>query len=916
MPKSKKSIFRNRSKVSGGSHNKKLSPRKEKLLKMKQARLAHLPKSRLERYKFYLLHPKELAKFWLSAEGRHAFGKFLLAFLGIILLALIIFYISVSNEVRGMSQLIDERIQTTTNKYFDRNGELLWEDSGSGEILKFVESDQISDYLKDATVAIEDKDFYKHSGISVTGIGRALLNNVRGGSTQGGSTLTQQLMKQVFFADESGNRGISGIPRKIKEAILAVEAERIYTKDQILTYYLNVAPYGGRRNGVQSAAETYFGKSAKDLTLAESALIASIPQSPTMYNPYNTDWNTSLIERQNTVLDYMGQQFPDKYPASEIEKAKKELTASNLKDVLQPLDAQVANAKAPHFVQMVKEDLEKELGVTTVGNGGLSITTTLDLRIQDIIDENVDELFASNLPTSMGFDNASVTMIDNETGQILGMRGSRDYNYPDYGAVNAAQSFIQPGSSIKPEVFASLIDTQRGDKTYGAGSIIPDTPIPQNEYTTGDGQSVRNADGKFKGNISIRQGLAESRNIPAIRAMSYNGVDQTKDTIRALGDKSYCTDGADAGVGLASAIGGCGAIQLEHANAFASFARMGKYVPYSSVIEVKDFKGNSLYKNDAKDKAEQVIDPQTAYIISDILSDPNARTGTFGYCPTGFCLNGIKTATKTGQSDLNGMTKDIWVQTYSTKATLSVWYGNHVPAALNYGNSLSPGPLVANIMSRAHWDVFAKDGTWKSGDWFTQPNGIQTLNISGRNDLFPSWYIKDNVQVTVEKATFDKLSKKLATECTPESAKEVLDVTVTRNLTKNTTTYTAPDGYNHDAYDDVHNCGDSGPSVTGKIDVRPVGDGKNYIVYAIINKGSSSRNEIKSVTFKINGKDYAGVRGSGNTWETQALPKSQIDGRGVTVVATDEALYSSEPIYNMIVIEESDDSKASDSEED
>mgnify|MGYP000751053606 FL=1 len=399
-----------------------------------------------------------------------------------------------------------------------------------------------------------------------------------------------QLVKQVFFEDEAGDRGISGIPRKIKEAILATEAERIYSKDQILTMYLNESPYGGRRNGVESASQTYFGKSAKDLTIDEAALLASIPQSPTLFNPYNTDGNAQLLERQKTVINYMMEQgFISK---ADGEAAKKVAVLDKVK----PADNQLSGAKAPHFIQMVKDELTDKLGAKVMGQGGLTIKTTLDMRVQGVLEGEMTKLFEGNLswlPRSYGFDNASFTMIDNQTGQILGVMGSRNYNFPGYGAVNAATSFIQPGSSVKPLVYAALIDNQNNKNgTYGAGSIIPDTPIPQNVYRTSDGTSVQNADRRFKGNIPIRQSLAGSRNVPAIKAMSLNGVEATQKFIRSAGDASYCTDGSDTNAGLASAIGGCGAKQVEHANAFATIARGGIYKPYETVIEVTNSQKN------------------------------------------------------------------------------------------------------------------------------------------------------------------------------------------------------------------------------------------------------------------------------------------------------------------------------------
>jgi penicillin-binding protein 1A len=900
----RKSIFKTRSKDSGVIDPKS---RKGKRLARKRERLSHLPKSRLERYKFYLLHPGELAKYWFSAEGARMLLKIFLGFVGLIVLAFIILYAVVSNEVRGMADLIDQRIQSTTNKYLDRNGELLWEDTGSGNILKFVPSDQISGHIKDATVAVEDREFYEHGGVSIAGIARALLNNFSGGSTQGGSTLTQQLMKQVFFADEAGERGIAGIPRKIKEAILAIEAERVYTKDEILTYYLNVAPYGGRRNGVQSAAETYFGKDAKDLTAAEAALIAGIPQYPSVYNPYNTDYNSSLIERYNIVLDALerncGEQNSDadikarecsvKYTAEDIATARKTFTVENLADVIKPVDSLLVGAKAPHFVQMVKSDLEDELGVKVLGQGGLTIKTTLDLRVQNIIDEEIDAVFASSKPTSMGFDNAAATMIDSQTGQILGMRGSRDYNFPDYGAVNAATSFIQPGSSIKPEVYGSLIDMQRDGASYGAGSLITDNDggrSIQQIY----GTTVHNANGSTSGSATIRNGLSQSLNIPAIMAMHFNGgAEPTIENIRKLGDRSYCTDGVDQSVGLAAAIGGCGAKQVEHANAFATFARMGTYKPYSDVLEVKDFQSNLLYKYDEEKGVEQVMDPQSAYIINDVLSDASARSATFGYCSAGFCIPGVKTATKTGTSDLGGQQKDLWMMSYTPKASFSMWWGNHIPKPLRYGDGMSLGPTIANIVGRSHRDVFAGDGTWKEGDWFTQPAGIQTINVGGRNDIFPSWYKKEDVQIVTEPTVFDRISKKLATDCTPEAARETLDVIKTINVSRNSTTYKAPDGYNRDAFDDVHSCSDSKP-IIGTVTASLVSAGKYKITIPVI-KGSSARNGIQSVSIQINDKEYAAQLDSALDWvATVDLPSVSVgDGLTVKVTAIDEALYSS-----------------------
>ena len=258
-----------------------------------------------------------------------------------------------------------QRVKTTVTKYYDRNDKLLWEDKGTGDYTLVVDAKTISPCMGKATIAIEDKDFYKHSGISPTGIMRAFISNSRGNDVQGGSTLTQQLVKLVFLRDEAlrSGRGLAGIPRKIKEMILAIEIERMYSKDQILGLYLNESPYGGRRNGVESAAQTYFGKSSKDLTLPECSLLAAIPNNPSLYNPYNTYGRKALVERQHKVLDDMvSMNYISKQEAAAAKKV-------DIMDTIKPLADQYANVKAPHFVQMVKKQLEEELGKTIVEIG-------------------------------------------------------------------------------------------------------------------------------------------------------------------------------------------------------------------------------------------------------------------------------------------------------------------------------------------------------------------------------------------------------------------------------------------------------------------------------------------------------------------------------------------------------------------
>jgi len=770
---------------------------------------------------------------------------------------------------------LNKSVQSTVNTYLDRNGQVLWEDKGSGNYKLVVEGDQISQFIKDATVSIEDRDFYKHNGVSLQGITRAFFNNLGGGSTQGGSTLTQQLVKQVFFADEAQERGFAGIPRKIKELVLSIEVERMYNKEQILNLYLNESPYGGRRNGVESGSQTYFGKASKDLTLPEAALLASIPQNPSVFNPYNVAGHESLLNRQHTVLDNMAEL--GYITRDQAEEAKK----YPIIDHINPESTQYENIRAPHFVQMVQAELEKTLGKATVGKGGLTIKTTLDIRVQSKLEEAMNDMFTSSLPKQAGFSNGSSVVEDTKTGQIIALLGSRDFNYPGFGQDNAANSYIQPGSSIKPLVFSSLIEKKpAGQINYGSGSIIKDENI-DGLY----GAQLQNWDKRFLGDITIRASLATSRNIPAVKAMFISGVQPTIDLIHKMGAPSYCDDGNDKTVALAASIGGCGIKQMELVNAYASLSRQGVYKPQSSILEVKNTNGEVLQKW-ADVAGDQIIDPQTAYIIGDILSDDVARTPLYGSHTKGMYIPGVKTATKTGTSDKGGKAKDLWMMTYSPVIAMGVWLGNPDTTILNYGISSMPGPIVAKIMEYVHKDIYTSDGLWKSGDWYTQPSGIQRIG----NELFPSWWNKAQGQTTI-KMTFDKVSKKKATNLTPEAAHIEMDVIKMIDPVTKKDIFMAPDGYDASADDDVHLISDILPSATINITEGSVKNtSKVNVVLA------AGKFPITSASIKINGKEETTMSASGLYVYT--IPKTSTLPSDVSITVTDSGFYSSAPIIS------------------
>lgn len=824
--------------------------------------LATLPKHPVKRMA-HRMHPKRVAKYWFSREG----GIMALKIAGVSILVMILltgalfaYYRKDLDQIRPGT--LAQRVKTTVTTYYDRNGKTLWVDKGEGDYTLVVDGKDIAPCMAKATVAIEDKDFYNHKGVSFTGLTRALVSNAQGNSTQGGSTLTQQLVKQVFFPpDQAQQRGLAGIPRKIKEMILAIEVERMYDKEQIINLYLNESPYGGRRNGVESGAQTYFGKPAKSLTLPECALLAAIPNQPGLYDPYNVAGHPALIARQQKVLDDM---VDMKYiTRKEADEAKKVA----ILDTVKPQADQLADIKAPHFVLMVRQQLEKSLGKTVVGNGGLSVKTTLDLAVQEKLEASMNDLFGSHWPGFAGFANGAGVVEDVQTGQIVALLGSRDYNYEGFGQDNAATAFIQPGSSIKPFVYAQLFQNQgAGKQNFGSGSIIPDVAT-----TFEGGYKPNNADEKFRGSITIRQSLALSRNIPAIKAMAITGKENSWKTIRDLGDTYYCTQGADAQAGLASAIGGCGVRMVDHTNALASLGRMGAYMPSSSILEVKSSTGEVLKKY--KSETKQIIDPQAAYVVNDILSDSQARSGLVGRSIMPQTERaGFQYSLKTGTSDIDSKPKDIWTVAYTPQLAMSVWLGNPDTSPLRNGNSTIPARVVDPVMAFAL--QYYKDAG-KDMAWFKAPAGIKREG----KEVYPSYYDK-KVGVSNIKMTFDKVSKKKATDCTPAGAKIEVGVSKVIDPFTKKEVFSASDGYDANKNDDAHSCSDAKPYVT-------INAGKKSAAITY----TSGKFPLQTIEVVANGNVIASksVSASG-TWDVDIT--SLAAGTTITVNITDQGYYT------------------------
>ena len=814
--------------------------KKEAESRRRAEELAKLPKDPVKRF-FARLHPKRVFKWWFSKRGQKTIWKTIAACILIFIIfigGLFLYYKKDLDEIK----LDEMSIAETVNTYLDRNGTVLWKDTGNENYRLVVDAEDIAPYMYQATVAIEDRNFYDHIGVDFGALVRAAFSTLSGQGVQGGSTLTQQLIKQVYFSDEAASENRGGLARKIKELILSIELERMYSKDQILTMYLNQSPYGGRRNGVESAAQTYFGKSAKELTLAESALLAAIPNNPGVLNPYNVYGNEMLIERQHKVLDDMVSMG---YITSEEAEDAKQVA---ILDTIKPESSQYADILAPHFVLEVKSQLEDKYGIQTMRAGGWTITTTLDYRAQQIAEEAVAA--GTGLQYINSSDNIALASLDVETSQVIAMVGSVDFNNVEYGAYNAADALLEPGSTIKPILDYTPLLMEREGVNYGPGSVLADENI-DNIYCAGNTGScrLRNYTGRFYGNITIRQALSNSLNIPAVKALHINGIENSLKVAHDLGDKSYCEDRDN--YGLSIAIGsGCNIRLIEHANAYASISRGGRYKDIAYVLELKNSSGEVLEKWEDTE-GERVVDDQVAYMIWDILHDPVARAslvwGSQSYA-YGFVVPGVETASKTGTTTTanSNETKDSLMISFSSAISTVVWNGNHDGSGLRNSDNSVVRRVVNNYMEGVHKNVYADEGKWSSGDMPAKPAGIQTLTVNGKTDIWPSWFnASKNSGVSKETLVFNRYNHLLASSCTPEDHKIEVEVTKTTDPMTGNDVYSVPEPYDRNTSD---TCDYTPPQLALST------SGSKII--ATVKRGTS---DISGYTLYVNGVEQSGV---------------------------------------------------------
>ena len=864
--------------------------------------LRDMPKGRIQRI-FYRLNPKRLYKYWFSKEG----GIMALKLIGIGIIVMFIIMVGVfayfRKDLTDLKDISGENIGGSI-RYYDKTGStLLWEDYDAVKRIP-VESTQIPQFVKDATVAVEDREFFKHGGFDVKGIMRAGVANVSGGSTsQGGSTITQQLVK--LTQDWTKDRSYT---RKVKELILSVELERSYSKDQILTGYLNAAPYGNIQYGVEAASRDYFQKPAKNLTLDEAAFLAAIPKSPSYFSPYGPSFDNggseAVVGRMHYALGIMLE--TGKITKKQHDDAKKIDTLAKVK--AQP--SKYGSITAPYFVLAAKEQLETKFE-QTYKRGGWKVTTTLDLDKQKLAEEQV----AKGMPRvlSQGGNVASFVASDVETGHVVALVGGPDFRNKTFGENNYARMPLSPGSSFKAYDYSSLLENTTN---FGAGSVLYDTqgaipgyPCTNKTLPEADqgGNCLWNNSRRYAGPVTIRYAIGGSLNVPAVKAMLTAGVDKTITTANKLMDTGRPNkygyrcyqDGANLGSDkqspcfASSAIGDGAYLKLdEHVHGYASLSRNGLNIPQTYIIKVVDDANKTLIEWKPS-VGKQAVRQDTAFIISDILSDPNPSY--FSVKPHRF--NGDKGtwkfALKTGTTNDS---KDGLMIGFSTKYAAGVWVGYHDHTRSMTGSMENMTlPIWQGWMRAVHKDIAPVERPKPAGVQtlpafvITRHVGYGSIEPSPATDLYPLWYLNKNA--TNKRQTIDVISSKLATECTPNLAKKTLDTSGASAFSGDTF---VGGGVNTEEKDDIHLCSDSRPTVSVSV---AKGSGNSFSLSATLGQGThklagNSDKGAGKINFLVDGQiveSFVIVDGQ-NTYTTTYTPTAA-GTKSVTAQVIDSVMY-------------------------
>lgn len=655
----------------------------------------------------------------------------------VFLLALLIsggfFFLWAGNlRIPDFSSFDERKVQSST-KIYDRSGKILLYDVHENIRRTVIPGSEMGANIKNAAVAIEDSEFFQHKGIKPSAIVRAtIIAPLTGGGVQGGSTITQQVIKNAILTPE---RSIS---RKIKEWILALKLEKVMRKDEILALYLNEAPYGGNVYGVGEASRMFFGKEPRDLTLAESAYLAALPQAPSYYSPYGNH-REDLDNRKNLVLKRMrdlGFITDDEYGKAAVEK-------------VEFLPNERTGARAMHFVLFVREYLENKYGRDALESGGFSVITTLDYDLQTKAEEIVKKYALEN-EKNFNAENASLVAIDPKTGQILAMVGSRDYFDENIdGNFNVSVAHRQPGSSFKPFVYATAFK-----KGYTPDTVLFDVKTEFQTTCTPEGKPLpgasaedcyrpENYDRVYRGPISLRNALAQSVNIPAIKVLYLSGL---RDSLKTAGDLGIKSLSDPDRYGLTLVLGGGEVSLLDMTSAYSVFGNSGVRNPYQSVISVKNSSGDTV--EEFSPRPSEVLPKNIALTISDILSDDVARAPAFG---EGSALFIRSVAVKTGTTNDY---RDAWIIGYTPSLSVGAWAGN---------NDNSPmEKKVAGFIVAPLWKEFMMEALKKyPTERFEKPAPVD----DSLKPILRGFWQGNNTFVV------DKISGKLATEYTPKETR-------------------------------------------------------------------------------------------------------------------------------------------------
>jgi len=645
---------------------------------------------------YYLLMTKP--KIFYKKIKKKKYSGFIV--LGILFLAALVFgYFYILKDLPSPTKLNSSQ-NPQSSKIYDRNGQLLYTVYSNKNRTQIPLKDIPKD-LQEATIAIEDRDFYRHGAIDIRGIIRSIYAITVKKQLQGGSTLTQQLVKNSLLTQERT------VQRKVKEILLSFVTEILYSKPQILEMYLNQIPYGGTAYGIEAAAQTYFGKKAKDLTLSESALLAGLPESPTTYSPFGSHPELARA-RQVEVLSTM-KELGNITKEQEKKALSQELEYENFSNQI----------KAPHFVLYVRDLLIERYGQEFVEEGGLNIKTTLDLDIQEFAELAVATEVAKLKRARVS--NGAVVVTDPSSGDILAMVGSKNYfDTTIDGNVNIALALRQPGSSIKPINYAvGLIN-----------GYTPATPFVDKAICfPNPGKAPycpRNYDGKFHGLVPFRDALANSYNIPAVKMLKLNTVESMMATASAMGITTF-TDPQRYGLSLT--LGGGEVTMLDMATAFGVFANKGYRVDLNPILEIKDSEGKEIEKKNSSSPifGKRVLPEEVAFIISDILSDNNARAQAFG-TSSELVIKGHFVSVKTGTTN---DFRDNWTIGYTPNFLAVSWVGNNdnSPMSSVVSGLSGASPIWNEIMS-----YVLKD---KKTTRPKAPLGVARINVCKSSGLLP-----------------------------------------------------------------------------------------------------------------------------------------------------------------------------------